>query len=106
MTLLDTGLDDSGCVAGAAPGGARVQDAAAPGLSSSAVWHHAGVLAQGNYTLATSGLYSSHLYSRRYQLFSFQDPMKRPTFETLQWKLEDFFTMSDSEYKEASQYWH
>ena len=35
---------------------------------------------------------------------SFQDPMKRPTFETLQWKLEDFFTMSDSEYKEASQY--
>ena len=41
---------------------------------------------------------------RRYQLFSFQDPMKRPTFETLQWKLEDFFTMSDSEYKEASQY--
>ena len=34
----------------------------------------------------------------------FQDPMKRPTFETLQWKLEDFFTMSDSEYKEASAY--
>ena len=33
-----------------------------------------------------------------------QDPMKRPTFETLQWKLEDFFTMSDSEYKEASAY--
>ena len=36
---------------------------------------------------------------------SFQDPMKRPTFETLQWKLEDFFTMSDSEYKDASAYW-
>ena len=35
----------------------------------------------------------------------FQDPMKRPTFETLQWKLEDFFTMSDSEYKDASAYW-
>jgi fyn-related kinase len=33
-----------------------------------------------------------------------QDPMKRPTFETLQWKLEDFFTMSDSEYKDASAY--
>ena len=32
--------------------------------------------------------------------------MKRPTFETLQWKLEDFFTMSDSEYKEASAYSH
>ena len=28
-----------------------------------------------------------------------KDPVKRPTFETLQWKLEDFFTMSDSEYK-------
>ena len=35
----------------------------------------------------------------------YQDAMKRPTFETLQWKLEDFFTMSDSEYKDASAYW-
>jgi fyn-related kinase len=34
-----------------------------------------------------------------------KDPMKRPTFETLQWKLEDFFTMEGSEYKEASAYW-
>lgn len=33
-----------------------------------------------------------------------KDPMKRPTFETLQWKLEDFFTMDGSEYKEASAY--
>jgi len=33
-----------------------------------------------------------------------KDPVKRPTFETLQWQLEDFFTLSDSEYKEASQY--
>lgn len=33
-----------------------------------------------------------------------KDPMKRPTFETLQWKLEDFFTMESSEYKEASAY--
>merc|ERR1711997_527063 len=33
-----------------------------------------------------------------------KDPTKRPTFETLQWQLEDFFTMSDSEYKEASAY--
>lgn len=31
-----------------------------------------------------------------------KDPMKRPTFETLQWKLEDFFTIEGSEYKEAS----
>merc|ERR1712226_603414 len=31
-----------------------------------------------------------------------KDPMTRPTFETLQWKLEDFFTMSDSEYRDAA----
>ncbi|XP_057654432.1 tyrosine-protein kinase Src42A isoform X1 [Diorhabda carinulata] len=33
-----------------------------------------------------------------------RDCMRRPTFETLQWKLEDFFTMEGSEYKEASAY--
>jgi fyn-related kinase len=33
-----------------------------------------------------------------------KDPVKRPTFETLQWKLEDFFTMSDSEYRDATAY--
>ncbi|CAB4061622.1 FRK [Lepeophtheirus salmonis] len=33
-----------------------------------------------------------------------KDPMKRPTFETLQWQLEDFFTLTDSEYKEAAGY--
>ncbi|KAL6965894.1 Tyrosine kinase, catalytic domain [Sarracenia purpurea var. burkii] len=33
-----------------------------------------------------------------------KDPMKRPTFETLQWKLEDFFTLEGSDYKEASAY--
>ena len=31
-----------------------------------------------------------------------KDPMRRPTFETLQWKLEDFFTSDGTEYKEAS----
>lgn len=30
--------------------------------------------------------------------------MRRPTFETLQWKLEDFFTMDQSDYKEAQPY--
>lgn len=30
------------------------------------------------------------------------DPLKRPTFETLQWKLEDFYTLSDSEYRDAA----
>lgn len=34
-----------------------------------------------------------------------KDPMKRPTFETLQWKLEDFYTLEGSDYKEASAYW-
>lgn len=29
------------------------------------------------------------------------DPEKRPTFETLQWKLEDLFNLDTSEYKEA-----
>ena len=32
----------------------------------------------------------------------YKDPVKRPTFDTLQWKLEDFFTLDGSEYKEAS----
>ena len=31
-----------------------------------------------------------------------QDEMERPTFETLQWKLEDFFLQPLSEYNEAS----
>lgn len=30
-----------------------------------------------------------------------KESAKRPTFETLQWKLEDFFTMGGSDYKEA-----
>lgn len=33
-----------------------------------------------------------------------KDPMRRPTFETLQWKLEDFFTLDPSDYKEAQAY--
>ena len=33
-----------------------------------------------------------------------KEPMNRPTFHTLQWQLEDFFTLTDSEYKEASAY--
>ena len=31
-----------------------------------------------------------------------KDPMKRPTFETLQWKLDDFFTLGPTEYGEPS----
>ncbi|XP_017074873.2 uncharacterized protein LOC108110349 isoform X2 [Drosophila eugracilis] len=33
-----------------------------------------------------------------------KDPMRRPTFETLQWKLEDFYTSDQSDYKEAQAY--
>ena len=31
-----------------------------------------------------------------------KDEMERPTFETLQWKLEEFFTLPGSEYNDAS----
>jgi fyn-related kinase len=31
-----------------------------------------------------------------------KEPEKRPTFETLQWKLEDLFSNDGSEYKEAA----
>lgn len=31
-----------------------------------------------------------------------KEEMERPTFETLQWKLEEFFTMEGTDYKEAS----
>lgn len=31
-----------------------------------------------------------------------KDENDRPTFETLQWKLEEFFTLPGSEYKEAA----
>ncbi|XP_059226588.1 uncharacterized protein LOC106080671 isoform X2 [Stomoxys calcitrans] len=33
-----------------------------------------------------------------------KDPMRRPTFETLQWKLEDYYTSDQSDYKEAQAY--
>ncbi|VDP45963.1 unnamed protein product [Soboliphyme baturini] len=31
-----------------------------------------------------------------------KDPEKRPTFETLQWRLEDFFASDPTNYKDAS----
>lgn len=31
-----------------------------------------------------------------------KEEMERPTFETLQWKLEEFFTMDPKDYREAS----
>ncbi|XP_066940367.1 tyrosine-protein kinase Src42A-like isoform X2 [Macrobrachium rosenbergii] len=32
-----------------------------------------------------------------------KDPNKRPTFSTLRWKLEDYFTLDDSDYRDADQ---
>ena len=31
-----------------------------------------------------------------------KEEMERPTFETLQWKLEEFFNLDGNDYKEAS----
>jgi fyn-related kinase len=31
-----------------------------------------------------------------------KDEMERPTFETLQWKLEEFFTLPSSEYTDST----
>ena len=31
-----------------------------------------------------------------------KEEMERPTFETLQWKLEEFFTMDPKDYRDAS----
>lgn len=33
-----------------------------------------------------------------------QEPMNRPTFETLQWKLEEFFSMDRGDYKEVNNF--
>ncbi len=30
-----------------------------------------------------------------------RDPLARPTFETVQWRLDDFFVDQDGDYKEA-----
>ena len=33
-----------------------------------------------------------------------RDPQDRPTFETLQWKLEDFFDLDTTSYDDANRY--
>ena len=95
------------------PSGAWLQDGKPPKLSSGLVRHHARMLAQGikepTSTVIILPIFENFdclLHSKTTIWYSlYQDAMKRPTFETLQWKLEDFFTMSDSEYKDASAYW-
>merc|ERR1719481_2425840 len=66
-----------------------------PGLSNSEVLHQ---VEHGYRMQAPQGCPPS-LYDIMLECWH-KDPIKRPTFETLQWKLEDFFTMSDSEHKD------
>merc|ERR550532_1304550 len=70
-----------------------------PGMTNAEVLHQV----EHGYRMAAPQGCAPALYDIMLECWH-KDPMKRPTFETLQWKLEDFFTMSDSEYKEASAY--
>jgi len=70
-----------------------------PGMTNAEVLHQV----EHGYRMQSPQGCPPHLYDIMLESWH-KDPMKRPTFETLQWKLEDFFTLSDSEYKEASAY--
>lgn len=70
-----------------------------PGMTNAEVLHQV----EHGYRMPCPNNCPSTLYDIMLECWH-KDPMKRPTFETLQWKLEDFFTMEGSEYKEASAY--
>lgn len=70
-----------------------------PGMTNAEVLHQV----EHGYRMPCPNQCPSALYDIMLECWH-KDPMKRPTFETLQWKLEDFFTMEGSEYKEASAY--
>jgi len=70
-----------------------------PGMTNAEVLHQV----EHGYRMASPQNCPPALYDIMLECWH-KDAMKRPTFETLQWKLEDFFTMSDSEYKDASAY--
>merc|ERR1719210_794913 len=70
-----------------------------PGMTNAEVLHQV----EHGYRMASLQNCPPALYDIMLECWH-KDAMKRPTFETLQWKLEDFFTMSDSEYKDASAY--
>ncbi|XP_044744517.1 tyrosine-protein kinase Src42A isoform X2 [Coccinella septempunctata] len=70
-----------------------------PGMTNAEVLHQV----EHGYRMPAPACCPPALYDIMLECWN-KDPMKRPTFETLQWKLEDFFTMDGSEYKEASAY--
>ncbi|XP_022907380.1 tyrosine protein-kinase src-2 isoform X1 [Onthophagus taurus] len=70
-----------------------------PGMTNAEVLHQV----EHGYRMPSPPNCPSSLYEIMLECWH-RDPMKRPTFETLQWKLEDFFTLEGSEYKEASSY--
>ncbi|VVD05511.1 unnamed protein product, partial [Leptidea sinapis] len=70
-----------------------------PGMSNAEVMHQV----EHGYRMPCPPNCPAPLYEIMLECWH-KDALKRPTFETLQWKLEDFFTMDNSEYKEASAY--
>lgn len=68
-----------------------------PGMTNAEVLHQV----EHGYRMPPPPGCSSTLYDIMVECWH-KDPMKRPTFETLTWKLEDFFTLDNSEYKEAT----
>ncbi|XP_045452470.1 tyrosine-protein kinase Src42A [Melitaea cinxia] len=70
-----------------------------PGMSNAEVLHQV----EHGYRMPCPPNCPAELYNIMLECWN-KDALKRPTFETLQWKLEDFFTMDNSEYKEASAY--
>ncbi|XP_040565036.1 tyrosine-protein kinase Src42A [Lepeophtheirus salmonis] len=70
-----------------------------PGMTNAEVLHQV----EHGYRMQCPQTCPSQLYDIMLECWH-KDPMKRPTFETLQWKLDDFFTISDSEYRDATSY--
>ncbi|XP_045501780.1 tyrosine-protein kinase HCK isoform X1 [Colias croceus] len=70
-----------------------------PGMSNAEVMHQV----EHGYRMPCPPSCPAPLYEIMLECWH-KDALKRPTFETLQWKLEDFFTMDNSEYKEAAAY--
>jgi len=70
-----------------------------PGMTNAEVLHQV----EHGYRMQCPSGCPSTLYEIMLECWN-KDPMSRPTFETLQWKLDDFFMMSDSEYRDATAY--